>query len=233
MFEKRDDLLKFPSVAGTGKISTAADQPGMTQPALSRIVARLERQFGGRLFERLPTGVRLTAFGTTAVDLARHVRREIEAAEGKMDAALSSGTGCFRVTAGPTSMQAVLPLAVPRFHESHPGIELKLMTADLRRGLLLLADGRTDLQPIERSGPAAPGTPPRSPCRVARSPRYPSGRPTLSKYSRVTRNTIGASSSRPMRLGTAISPFSVSARFHTRSTLTLAKASAASTHRAR
>ena len=145
MFEKRDDLLKFLSVAETGKISTAADRLGMTQPALSRVVVRLERQFGGRLFERLPTGVRLTALGTTAVDLARHVLREIEAAEEKIDAALSGRTGCFRVTAGPTWMQAVLPLAVPRFHESHPGIELKLTTADFRRGLRLLADGRTDL----------------------------------------------------------------------------------------
>ena len=42
-------------------------------------------------------------------------------------------------------MQAVLPLAVSRFHETHPGIELKLATADFRRGLRLLADGGTDL----------------------------------------------------------------------------------------
>ena len=35
MFEKRNDLLKFLSVAETGKISTAADRLGMTQPALS------------------------------------------------------------------------------------------------------------------------------------------------------------------------------------------------------
>ena len=116
-----------------------------TQPALSRIVVGLEKQFGGRLFERLPTGVGLTALGTTAVDLARHVLSEIEAAEVKMDAALSGRTGCFRVTAGPIWMQAVLPLAVPRFHECHPGIELKLRSADFRRGLRLLADGRTDL----------------------------------------------------------------------------------------
>ncbi len=50
MFEKRNDLLKFLSVAETGKISMAADRLGMTQPALSRVAVRLERQFGGRLF---------------------------------------------------------------------------------------------------------------------------------------------------------------------------------------
>ena len=145
MFGKRDDLLKFLTVAETGKISTAADRLGMTQPALSRMVVRLERQFRGRLFERLSTGVRLTALGATAVDLARHVLREIEAAEEKIDAAISGRNGCFRITAGPTWMHAVLPLAVARFHETYPGIELKLRTADFRRGLQLLADGKNDL----------------------------------------------------------------------------------------
>ena len=60
-----------------------------------------------------------------------------------------------------------------------------------------------------------------------------SGRPIESKYSRVTLNTIGASSSSPIRFGTAISPLRVSARFQTRLTFTLANVSAASTHSAR
>ena len=59
------------------------------------------------------------------------------------------------------------------------------------------------------------------------------GCPMSSKYWRVTLNTIGASNRSPIRLGTAINPFSVSARFHTKSTLTLANDKAASTHNAR
>ena len=72
-----------------------------------------------------------------------------------------------------------------------------------------------------RSGVIRPGTARRT---------YPSGLPISSKYWRVTLNTIGASNSSPTRLGTAIRPLRVSARFHTRSTFTLAKASAAATH---
>ena len=62
---------------------------------------------------------------------------------------------------------------------------------------------------------------------------YANGFPRSSKYLRVTLNTIGASSRSPMRLGTAMSPLRVSDRFHTRSTFTFAKESAASTHNAR
>ena len=53
----------------------------------TRTIARLEARFGARLFERLPTGVRLTALGETAVELARGPLREIDAAVEKFGAA--------------------------------------------------------------------------------------------------------------------------------------------------
>ena len=145
MFEKRSDLRKFLAVADTGKIFEAADKLGITQPALSRVVAKLEAQFGAQLFERIPTGVRLTSLGTLVSDLARHIVREIEAAEDRVNAAVSGRVGCFRITAGPVWMQAVLPAAIARFHDVCPGIELKLRTATRAEGIRLLASGGSDL----------------------------------------------------------------------------------------
>ena len=49
MFEKRSDLVRLLAVAEAGTIRLAAERLAMTQPALTRIVARLERRFGGRL----------------------------------------------------------------------------------------------------------------------------------------------------------------------------------------
>ena len=145
MFEKRNDLTKFLAVVETGAILSAADKLGITQPALSRVVARLERQFGGRLFDRMSTGVRLTPLGTVAANLARHILYEIEIAEDKINATLSGRTGCLRVTAGPMWMRAVLPTAIARFHEACPGMELKLKTTPLTEGIRLLANGDSDL----------------------------------------------------------------------------------------
>ena len=145
MFDRRDDLVRFLAVAETGKILIAADRLAMTQPALSRVIARLEAQLEGRLFERLPTGMRLTPLGVMAADLARHVLREIEAAEETIDATVSGRAGSFRVTAGPMWMQAVLPAAVARFHAACPGVELKLHTTTHAEGLRLLAAGESDL----------------------------------------------------------------------------------------
>ena len=145
MFEKRRDLIKFLTVTESGSILSAADRLGITQPALSRVVARLERQFGGRLFERMPTGVRLTPLGVVVADLARHILFEIEAAEERINATLAGRTGSLRITAGPMWMQAVLPAAIARFRETCPGMELTLHTTPRAEGIRLLTSGESDL----------------------------------------------------------------------------------------
>ena len=145
MFEKRRDLIKFLTVTETGAILSAADRLGITQPALSRVVARLERQFGGRLFERMPTGVRLTPLGVVVADLARHILFEIEAAEERINATLAGRTGSLRITAGPMWMQAILPAAIARFRETCPGMELTLHTTPRAEGIRLLTSGESDL----------------------------------------------------------------------------------------
>ena len=158
MFEKRSDLRKFLAVAETGTVLGAADRIAMTQPALSRAIARLENSFGGKLFERLPTGVRLTEFGATVAEQARHILGEMDAAEGTIKSALTGHANGLRVTAGPTWMQAVLPEAVARFHDAFPDVELKLHAMTFLEGIRLLVNGESDLHcgriDVERQLPA-------------------------------------------------------------------------------
>ena len=143
--EKRSDLARFLAVADAGSVSLAADRLAMTQPALSRVIARIERQFGGKLFERLPTGVRLTELGDMARDSVRRILREIESAEERLEAARSGKTGAFRITAGPAWAGAVLPEAIRKFHQTFPNIELNVDCATRAEGLRRLVSGLTDL----------------------------------------------------------------------------------------
>ena len=108
MFEKRTDLVRFLAVAETGRIGAAAERTNVTQPTLTRDVARLERRLGGRLFERIPTGMRLTALGAIAAERARRILLEVEAAEQAMDAAHAGRTGVIRITATPPWAETVL-----------------------------------------------------------------------------------------------------------------------------
>ena len=145
MFERRSDMVRLLAVADAERIVTAADRLAMTQPALSRTLARLEREFGGRLFERLPSGVRLTRLGAVVVESARRILRDIGDGEEAVVAARAGRTGLFRVTAAPLWMQAVVAPAVQAFHAAFPEIELGLRTAAWREGVRLLDDGRSDL----------------------------------------------------------------------------------------
>ena len=145
MFERRADLIKFLAVVETGKILAAADRLAITQPALSRVIAKLEDQFGGQLFERVPTGMRLTELGAMAARLARHILHEMEIAEAKIGDAVAGRSGRLRITANPVWMETVMPAAIADFRAACPGVELKLRTAHLAEGLRLLEDGNSDL----------------------------------------------------------------------------------------
>lgn len=57
------------AVAETKSFSAAARAYGVTQPALSNGIARLEEALGGKLFDRSPRGVTPTAFGARILPL--------------------------------------------------------------------------------------------------------------------------------------------------------------------
>ena len=58
-----EDLKYFLLAAGEGHVGRAAVRAGISQPALSKGLARLENELGFALFERGPKGVVLTAPG--------------------------------------------------------------------------------------------------------------------------------------------------------------------------
>ncbi len=60
------------AVAQTGSFSAAAKAYGVTQPALSNGIAKLEAALGQKLFDRSPRGVRTTAFGQAMLPRIEH-----------------------------------------------------------------------------------------------------------------------------------------------------------------
>ena len=57
------NLRAFGAVVTTGNLTAAAARIGLTQPALTKTIRRLEREFGARLFMRTPRGMVLTEAG--------------------------------------------------------------------------------------------------------------------------------------------------------------------------
>ena len=67
------------AVAETKSFSGAARAYGVTQPALSNGIAKLEERLGAKLFDRSPRGVTRTAFGARILPLIEHALTALDA----------------------------------------------------------------------------------------------------------------------------------------------------------
>src|ERR1700753_419542 len=68
------DLLRAASfISETGSLTKAADRLGLSQPAISSQVKRLQALVGGALFERSSSGTDLTELGTLVLPQAKKV----------------------------------------------------------------------------------------------------------------------------------------------------------------
>jgi DNA-binding transcriptional LysR family regulator len=132
-------------VATHGSFSAAADALSYTQSAVSQQIAALEREAGSRLVERSARGVRLTDAGRALVSHADAILARLADAEDELQAIAGLRGGRLRVAAFPSACATLMPLAVRRFRELHPGVDLTLLPAEPDDGLRLLRTGEADV----------------------------------------------------------------------------------------
>lgn len=72
-----EQLEQIAAINQCRSVSQAAQKLFMTQPSLSRSVARLEEELGVTLFRRLPYGVEPTEAGQRVLEQAEHILQEI------------------------------------------------------------------------------------------------------------------------------------------------------------
>jgi len=145
VFDRRNDLIRLITLAREGKVNVAAEKLHVSQPGLSRIIARLEEQFQGQLFERIQRGVRLTPYGAFVVERAQHLLHELDKADNEVNALLGGIAGTLHVSATPVWMQVIIPQVIAEFQRDLPGIELVLTTKTYREGIEMLREGVIDL----------------------------------------------------------------------------------------
>jgi DNA-binding transcriptional LysR family regulator len=147
------------AVADTGSFTEAARRMHVSQPSLSQQIRALEEELGGRLLDRPPRPVRLTAAGRAFAAEARlavaGARRAAEAARGMLE----HGVGELRVATVRSLAVSQLPAAIRRWRTTHPGMAVHLNEfahRDLAGRSVL--EGESDLgiapRPLAWSGPA-------------------------------------------------------------------------------
>jgi DNA-binding transcriptional LysR family regulator len=140
-------------VAARGSFSAAAEALSYTQSAVSQQIAALEREAGTRLVERSARGVRLTDAGRALVDHADVILARLADAEAELEAIAGLRGGRLRLCSFPSAGATLMPPAIARFRERHPGVELTLDLAEPDDGVARLKSGDADIAlTIEASG---------------------------------------------------------------------------------
>ena len=132
-------------VARTGSFSAAAQRLGYTQSAVSRQVAVTEKLAGSPLFTRHARGVRPTAAGEVLVRHAGKVLDNVAAASQELAGMRDRLAGRLVIGGFPTATAALVPRAVARLLNDHPGLTVKLMQAPTPTQLLALRRGRLEV----------------------------------------------------------------------------------------
>jgi len=138
-------LTGFVTVVDHGSLGRAAEALHMTQPALSRMIKRLENQLGAPLFDRETTGMALTGFGQALLPRARllvsdasHLMEDARAMKGL-------GRGTLRIGAIASVAATLLPLAIVRLMRQAPDIRVQLLEGVEDRLAAALMDGEIDI----------------------------------------------------------------------------------------
>ncbi|MFI9407354.1 LysR family transcriptional regulator [Nocardia sp. NPDC052316] len=136
-----DAVRTFVSAAENGQFQEAAVDLAITQQAVSKRIAALEKHVGVRLFARTPRGVELTIDGQAFLPHARELLDAVDRA----DASVRPGRRALRVDV--VARRIVSAALLQDFHRERPGFELDVVTlldADLDAAIAAVDGGTID-----------------------------------------------------------------------------------------
>jgi DNA-binding transcriptional LysR family regulator len=137
-----DDLKPFLAVARAGSTLAGAKLLGVSQPTIQRRITALEKALGCQLFERHPSGYRLSTSGAELCACAEQVEkavhdfnRQVQLRDGKL-------SGTIRVTCPELLASRVVTPMIGAFQRQHPDVKIELLTTDRS---LDLTSGEADI----------------------------------------------------------------------------------------
>ena len=144
-------LTAFLSVAELQSFSEAAEKLHLTQPAVSKRIATLEKQLDCRLFDRIGRHVHLTEAGRSLLPVAQRVLQELRNARRQINDL--RGTVAGRLTMGISHHIGLhrLPPVLREFTRRYPAVQLDIDFMDSELAHQRILQGEMDLAVITLS----------------------------------------------------------------------------------
>jgi len=137
------DLHAFATVVQSGSISKAAVKLGVTQSAVSQMIAELEATLRVRLLDRSTRGVTSTVFGDVLLHRSHAALDELRHGVEEISFLNDQTTGEVRVGCPESISSAVLPPIADLFFRQHPRAILDVEHVNLGQLSLFSAAGST------------------------------------------------------------------------------------------
>jgi len=140
-------LRAFCAVAKSGKMTDAAAELFLSQPAISLQVRALERELDTVLFERHGPRINMTREGQELHEMARPLVEGLESLNARFNRRMKGDldSGEVIIAAGESTIIYLLPSLVKHFRELYPNIHVQLRNVTGRDGLAMIRDDEVDL----------------------------------------------------------------------------------------
>jgi DNA-binding transcriptional LysR family regulator len=124
-----DDVRYFLAVARGGSVRAAAEHLRVNHSTVLRRIAELEERLGAQMFEKLPSGYRLTDAGEEVLEFAEQMEASSNQLETRVFGRDQSVRGLLRVTLAPTLATHLLMPDFADFARLHPEVEIEILSS--------------------------------------------------------------------------------------------------------
>ncbi|MDB5926360.1 MAG: LysR family transcriptional regulator [Betaproteobacteria bacterium] len=139
------DIEYFVAVAEHGNLRRAAEALGLSQPALSKSLRRMEESMHTKLVRKIPKGIELTAVGSAFLGHVRRIRLCLEDVEHEVTDLTQGRAGHLRLGCGPDMIELFVQSACTRLLDSAPKVTLSVTMAQNDTLFPAVRNGEYDL----------------------------------------------------------------------------------------
>jgi DNA-binding transcriptional LysR family regulator len=132
-------------VARAGSFTTASNNLAISQSALTKSVADVERLIGEKLFQRLPRGVTLTAMGALFIPKAERILIDADELMLDLESRQKLAAGSLRIGVAPFGFVGFLEQPLPAFAQLYPGIRIEVEEGEVEVIANAVVRGELDL----------------------------------------------------------------------------------------
>jgi len=143
-------------VARLGSLTKVAAGTGMTQPAVSRVVSRLERQCGGRLFLRTGRGMVPSDLGKQVLPIVHEVLKYSDQLSQQVSVSAGALTGDVRLGIVPSLNKSMVVPLLRHLRARAPGIRMRVYDGSAGQIDQWLVSGAVDIGVTYRNDPELP-----------------------------------------------------------------------------